>query len=244
MKQVLISALGILYFTCAVPLASAQQAQPEPTPQQRAQMLKQWMQLSAQQIRAYQWVESTVVSKDGEEKSREQDSCFYGPDGTLQKVTLSKSAGSEKVMPGILPLGMLANKIAEKKAGEVTEYIGQAKELLKSYVPPVPSLIQRAMDSGNLSVQALDPGRRVRLTLANYLKAGDTLSVDVELPTNRLLAVTANTYMDTPQDVVTLNVTMGVLPDGTIYAAQSVLDAKSKGVVVTVQNEGYRKAGT
>jgi hypothetical protein len=40
---------------------------------------------------------------------------------------------------------------------------------------------------------------------------------------------------------VLLDVGMGVLPDGTIYTARTVLDAKAKGLTVTVENTGYRK---
>ena len=65
-----------------VMLAQAQQAQP--TPQQRAEMLKQWLQTSQAQMRAYEWIETTIVSKDGEEKSSTQKRCYYGADGKVR----------------------------------------------------------------------------------------------------------------------------------------------------------------
>lgn len=37
------------------------------------------------------------------------------------------------------------------------------------------------------------------------------------------------------------DVGMGVLPDGTIYTAKTVLYAQAKGLTVTVANTGYRK---
>ena len=61
------------------------------------------------------------------------------------------------------------------------------------------------------------------------------------MPTNRLLAIGVNSYLDTRDDVVSLDVTMSVLPDGTIYAEKSILDAKAKGITVTVENAGYRR---
>lgn len=239
-------ACGILLGqTGFAPLALAQQApaaqQAQPTPQQRAAMLKQWLLASQNQIRAYEWVETTTHSKDGEEKSSIQKRCYYGVDGKLQKVVLHQTAEQKKGPPGILPLGRLAKKAAENKKQAVTDYMRSAEELVHKYIPPVPDLIQQSINSGKLGIQVLQPGRMVRLTFAGYLKPGDSLGADIELPTNRLLAVTVASYLDSPQDAIALNVTMSVLPDGTIYPARSSLDAKAKGLNVTVENAGYRR---
>jgi hypothetical protein len=221
------------------PPAAAPQAQP--TPQQRAAMLKQWLQASQAQLRAYEWVETTVVSKDGEEKSRKQMRCFYGADGKVQKIDLQPSAEEKSGLPGILPLGRLAKKAAEHEKEAMTEYMHKAVELVHSYIPPDPANIQSAINNGKLSMQVLDPGRRVQLNFADYLKAGDTLGVQIETLTNRLLGVSVNSYLDTAEDAIALNVTMSVLPDGTIYTARSLLDARAKGISVTVENGGYRR---
>lgn len=167
-------------------VAQAQPApQAPPTPQQRTAMLKQWLQASQNQIRAYEWIETTVVSKDGEQKSSTQKRCYYGVDGKLQKVVLQQSPAQDGGPPGILPLGRLAKKVAESKKEEMTAYMQSAVELVHSYIPPVPGLIQQSINSGKLGMQMLDPGRRARLTFGDYLKPSDSLGVDIELPTNR-----------------------------------------------------------
>ena len=75
------------------PQGQPQPAQPPPTPQQRVAMLKQWLQASQAQLRSYEWVETTVSLGQGrEEKSRKQNTCYYGVDGTLQKVPAAESA--------------------------------------------------------------------------------------------------------------------------------------------------------
>jgi hypothetical protein len=116
-----------------------------------------------------------------------------------------------------------------------------AVELVHSYVPPAPGLIQQSINAGKLGMQLLEPGRRVRLNFGDYLKPGDSLGVDIELPTNRLMAVAVTSYLDSPADAIALNVTMSMLPDGTIYAERSSLDAKAKGLNVTVENTGHRR---
>jgi len=93
------------------------QAQPGPTLQQRAAMLREWMQASQMQIRAYEWIETTVVMKDDEEQSRKQNRCFYGADGQFQKIEISESGEQKGGPPGILPIGRIARRIAEEERG-------------------------------------------------------------------------------------------------------------------------------
>ena len=137
----------------------------------------------------------------------------------------------------------LRAKIAEEKKEELTEYMKSAVTLVHSYVPPDPARIQQCVNTGKLSLNPVEPGRRVRLDFHDYLKAGDVLGIDMELPKNRLLAMKVTSYLDSPDDAVVLNAEMGVLPDGTIYTARTTLNVKAKEMTVTVENSGYRRSG-
>jgi hypothetical protein len=74
--------------------APAPQAQP--TPQQRAAALKQQMQASQEKLRAYEWIETTVVTQDGAVSARTQKRCYYGADGRVHKVVLIKRRRSPR----------------------------------------------------------------------------------------------------------------------------------------------------
>ena len=232
--------------SAAIPLL-AQAAKPgteqaAPTPQQRAAIIKQWLQASQVQLRNYEWIETTVVSKGGEEKSRKQNTCYYGVDGKLQKVPVA--GGTEEKAggpPGIMIPGKILKKIGEKKQAELAAYMQSAIALIHSYMPPDPNRLQTAVGSGKLSVNMLQPGRRVQLVLRDYLKPNDSLSIDIELPTNRVIGMHVTSYVDKPDDVVQLDVTMGVLPDGTIFAQKTLLNAQSKDITVTVDNSGHHR---
>lgn len=223
-------------------VSAAQEQPPAPaTPEQRVAMLKQWLQASQAQLRKYEWVETTVITKDGEEKSRQQSTCYYGADGKLQKVpAASGSEAKSGGPPGVLPPGRLLKKAGEKKKEDLVEYMKKAAALVQSYVPPDASRIQQAVNAGKFSVS---PGQRVRLDFKDYLKPGDVLSIEIEGPTNRLLGMAVTSYIDTPKDEVRLNVGMGVLPDGTLYTNRTTLDAVAEGVVVTMENTGHRVTG-
>ena len=219
--------------------ADQAEAPPAPTPQQHVANLKAWLAASQAQLRAYEWLETTVVSKDGEEKVRKENRVYYGVDGKQYKMTLSDSSADQSGGPR----GPLRRRMAKKAKEDMTEYMQSAVQLVQDYVPPDPDRIQQSVNSGKFSVNMIDPGRRVRFDFHDYLKSGDVMSIEVELPTNRLLGVGVSSYLDDKSDAVQLDVTMGLLPDGTIYTATTRLVAEAKEVVVTVQNTGHHRPG-
>src|SRR5687767_7686532 len=180
-------------------LAFAQQ----PTVQERVLALKASLAASQAILKQYEWVETTIVSVKGEEKSRQMNRCYHGADGKVQKVPLTAPAPEEKKRG-------LRGKIVEAKKEELTDYMKEAVGLVKQYVPPDQSRIQAAKDAGKVSITPL-PGQRVRLTFASYIKAGDSLALDVDLANNRPLEAKISTYLDSPQEAVTLDVRFSTL---------------------------------
>jgi hypothetical protein len=114
-----------------------------------------------------------------------------------------------------------------------------AVTLMRQYVPPDPARIEAVKEAGKVTLQPSRP--RLRLTFADYLKPGDSLGVDVDLPSNRMLGVKVSTYLDSPQEPATLDVSFGALSDGTSYVSNMALNAQAKSLKVTIQNSGYRK---
>ena len=206
----------------------------QPTASERAALLKATMAASQEVLKQYEWIETTVVSLKGEEKSRKQERCYYGADGGVQKVEVTSTPPPEKKRG-------LRGKIAASKQEELTDYMKSAIALVKSYVPPNPAQIQAAKDAGKVSIDLLQPGKRARLNFRDYAKPGDNLGVEVDLVSNRPLGVKVSTYLEDAKDAVTLDVRMGQLNDGTTYPSDVALDAKAKKLTVTVKNSGYRK---
>jgi hypothetical protein len=48
--------------------------------------IKQSMAESQQLLRQYEWIETTAISVKGEEKSRQQNRCYYGAIGKVRRV--------------------------------------------------------------------------------------------------------------------------------------------------------------
>jgi hypothetical protein len=213
-------------------------AQPAP-PEERVAALKQSLADSQANLRSYEWVETTAVSLKGEEKSRKQNRCFYGADGQVQKLPVEEAAPASR---GRKRRG-LRGRAAEKKKGELTDYMKRAVNLVHMYVPPDPDLIQRSKDAGKASIHVLDPGKRARLEFDDYLEKGDSVGIEMDLTTSRLLGLTVSSYLGSPDDPVGLDVQMGSLQDGTGYPARITLDAQAQKLSVTIENSGYRKVG-
>jgi len=203
--------------------------------EQRVAALKQSVARDQQNIRQYEWIETTVITLKDEEKSRQQKQCYYGAEGSLQKVKVSATPPPKKKRG-------LRGRIAENKKEELTDYMKQAVALVKSYVPPDPVRIQAVKDAGKVSLDLPGGGKGARVNLRDYAKPGDVLSVEVDPASNRVMGLTVATYLDDAKDTVTLDVRFSALQDGTGYPATEVLVANAKNLSVNVTNSGYRKS--
>jgi hypothetical protein len=208
--------------------------------------LKQSLQDGQTKIRQYEWVETTIISMKGEEKSRKQNRCYYGADGKVQKVPVADAAAAAAPAPsgggggrGRRGGGKMKENVVENKKEEMQEYMQSAVKLIHGYVPPAPAQIQAAKDAGRVKVDQ-QPGGKVRIAIAQYLKPDDSLTMDLDVAANRLLGLGVDSYLDKPEDKVTLAVHMASLPDGAFYPAQTTLDAPAKNIKVVIQNSGHR----
>jgi hypothetical protein len=234
------SALAIA--TIAFAVTTHAQQPPSPGASDRVAALKQTMQQGLALARNYEWIETTVISLKGEEKARTQNRCYYGADGKVQKVSLDPPAQPAPKPSAGRGRGRLKEQIVEKKKDEMKDYMERAVALVHQYVPPSPSGIQAAKDAGRITVTP-PAGGKVRITVAEYFKPGDTLTVDLDSSTNTVSGLGVNSYLDAQDDIVTLAVQMNSLPDGAIFAGQTTLDAKARQITVVIQNTGHRTVG-
>lgn len=207
--------------------------------------LKQALHDGQVKIRQYEWIETTIISLKGEEKARKQNRCYYGTDGNVQKVPIESGGAPAQADQGGGGRGRrgarMKEKIVENKKEDIQEYMQRAAKLVHSYVPPNPATIQAAKDAGRVTMTP-QPGGPMHITVAQYQLPGDALNIDLDPAANRLLGLGVKSYLDEPDDAVTLVVRMATLPDGALYAAQTTLDATAKNITVVIQNSGHRPA--
>jgi hypothetical protein len=189
---------------------------------------------SKEKLKTYEWIETTTVSQKGEQKARFQNRVYYGADGAIQKVPISEEKQEGRTRgPG--------SRVAKKKKKEVTGYMQKDVDTVKLYVPPDPARLQAGWQAGKVSFSPIEPGKRVRLDFRDYQKSGDVLGLEVDVVNNRILKLNVNTYVESPNDAVSLSADFRTLSDGASYPANVVLNAPSQNVRVDVANTGYRK---
>jgi hypothetical protein len=221
-------------------LLSTTLAAQAPSPDERLATLKKSLAESAMRIRQYQWVETTAISLKGEEKSRSQKTVYYGADGKLQKTPIAGPAAAAPPPSKGGRGGRVKEKIVENKKDDMKEYMEKAVALIQSYVPPNPAKIQAAKDAGKMTVQPAAAGG-ARIEFKDYVKPKDLLAIEVDPSGTRFSTISVASYMDSPDDAVTLNVVFAALEDGTSYTSKTTLDAKAKNITVVVSNSGYKK---
>ena len=205
-----------------------------PEVQQKLAAVKEAAAQNKQKLRHYQWIETTQLTLKGDPKPPTRNSCLYGPDGKVQKTMI----GAPPEQPSG---GRMKQKVIAKKKAEMKDYMQDVKAVLGMYVPPDPQKMQAAFQAGKVSLNPV-PGA-VNLVFTDYAQPGDKMTLTFDSATKKIISLNINTYMGQEKDVVTLQVQMASLADGTNYEQQTVLNATAKQLVVTTTNSDYQKLG-
>ena len=221
--------------TCVVILPAAVPAIPQnPELQQKLAAVKQAAAENKQKLLQYQWTETTQLTLKGDAKPPTKNSCQYGPDGKVQKTAIGPP-------PQEPSGGKMKQKVIAKKKEEMKDYMQDVKAVLGMYVPPDPQKMQAAYQAGKVSLNPVSGA--VNLVFTDYAQPGDKMTLRFDTATKKITGLNISTYMGEEKDVVTLEVQMGSLPDGTNYEQQTVLNATAKQLVVTITNSNYQKLG-
>jgi hypothetical protein len=227
--------LATALFACVLlttPCASGQAAGGDM--QAKVAALKQSTAENQQKLHQYRWLETSQLTLNGNAKPGTQSMCQYGPDGKVQKTPMSPQQAQEAPSGG-----RFKQKIVAKKKEEMKDYMGQVKTLLAMYVPPNPQRMQEALQEHKVSITPGGDSGVTQIVFKDYAQPGDQMTISFNTATKKISALNVNTYMDNPQDAVTLAVRFASLPDSTNYVQQSVLNATAKKLVVTTTNSNY-----
>ena len=111
-------------------LALAQDKPGGAAAQERIAALKQSLAQSQQRLRQYEWIETTVVSLKGEEKSRKVLRCYYGADGKIEKLPVSSPADAPAAAViterGTIYFNTRGEAFAEADSDVLSEFAGPA----------------------------------------------------------------------------------------------------------------------
>ena len=204
-----------------------------PELQQKAAAAKEAAARNQQALHSYSWIAKTELSLKGEVKNTKIESCKYGPDGKVQKTELTEPPEPQKKQRG------LKGRVIAKKTGEMKEELEASAALVQQYVPPSPDKIQAVIAAGKLTIAPGPSASAIRF--ADYEKAGDSLTLTLDSESKSIQQVSVDTWLEKPEQKVTLTVSFQSLPDGTNYAASTVLSIPGDHLEVRIENSNYQK---
>jgi hypothetical protein len=200
--------------------------------QQKAAAAKEAAARNQQALRSYSWITKTELSLKGDVKNTKIESCQYGPDGKVVKTELSEPPAPQPKKRG------LKGKVIAKKTGEMKKELEDSAALVHRYVPPAAEKIQAAIAAGRVTIT---PGAAAAVRIADYEKAGDSLTLTMDSQSKSIRQIAVDTWLEKPDKKVTLSVTFQSLPDGTNYAAETVLSIPGDKIEVRIENSNYQK---
>ena len=195
--------------------------------------VKQAAAANQQALRGYTWLEKTELSVKGEVKATKVDSCRYGPDGKVQKTPVVQPPPPEKKRG-------LTGKIVAKKTGEMKEELEASVALVQHYVPPAPDMIQVVINAGTASLSQAGPNM-VAFTFPGYAKQGDALKITFDNAITSLRQIDVTTWLDKPEETVTLHVAMQSIPSGPSFPGTVLLTIASTKMQVRITKSNYQK---
>ena len=119
------------------------------------------------------------------------------------------------------------------------EELESAAALVQSYVPPAPEKLQAVIAAGKVTIS---PGAgAAAIRFPDYVKSGDSLTLTLDSEAKTLRQISVDTWLDEPDNKVTLAVNFQSLPDGTDYAAATLLKIPESNLEVRIENSNYQK---
>ena len=134
-------------------------------------------------------------------------------------------------------------KIVGKKVGEMKDHMEDVVALVHQYVPPDPAKLQAVVKAGKAASERSPEGGPTALSFSDYVKRGDKLSLGFDPAAKKIRNYNVASYLDKPEDAVTVAISFDSLQDGTNYPKETLLNAKSKQIQVKITNSGHKKAG-
>ncbi|MGA6957818.1 MAG: hypothetical protein WA211_01840 [Candidatus Acidiferrales bacterium] len=199
--------------------------------QQRVAAIKQYLSLNKQVLAQYTWQESQTVSVKGEVKKQELFQVRVGPDGQPQKTNLDPDQSSGGRRHGI------KHRIKE----DYEKYGQEIAALAQSYAQPDPGKFQQLFDQGNVMLGSAGMPNEVKVVVSGYLKQGDSVTIIFNKEQQAIQSLQISSYLDDPQDAVTISAQYAQLPNGPNHVASMIVNGVSKQLTVQMQNSNYQK---
>jgi hypothetical protein len=229
-------ALSLVSGFASLVLSAAPAMAQNPALQVRIAEIKQASAANKQALSHYTWQESQTTSIKGDIKKQQLFQVSVSAGGQQQKIEINAT-------PEAQPSGRaLKRHIVAKKTEEYQDYGQQIAELARQYTQPDPGRLQQAFEQGNVLLQPGGGEGEVTLTIKNYIKPNDSVTLVFNQQQKAIQSVQVSSYLDDPKNAVTIAAQFSKLPDGTNHVAGTQINGVSKQLTVVTLNSNYQRS--
>jgi hypothetical protein len=230
-RRVSVSMLSMAALIAMLMLAAVEAPAQDGELQKRVTEIKEYLALNKMVLAQYTWQQSETVSVKGEVKKQELFQVRMGPDGQPQKTNLSPDESSGGRKHGI------KHRIKE----DYENYGKEIAALAQSYGQPEPGRVQQLFEQGSVLLGSAGAPNEVKLVINGYQKPGDSVTIVFNKTQKTIQSLNIATYLNDPQDAVTISEQYAQLPNGPNHVASTVINGVSKQLTVQMQNSNYQK---
>src|SRR5271166_3695551 len=159
----------------AAPLTAPRVGAQDPSVAQKVAAIKAGVAANQAAIRKYTWLQTTTVAYKGDVKSTKVSQCSY--QGTAPKPVCTQISATSAPPP---KGGPVIKHEAEKKGAELKAYMDSVGVLMTMYIPPDAALMDKAANSGNVSVAKNPSEGTTKVVISNYVEQGDAMALIVD----------------------------------------------------------------
>ena len=180
------------------------------------------------QLRGYQWQESVSVMVDGHQAAPRQSLCRYAADGTVLKTPLGPTDSNAKHG------GPLRRHMIEEKQEEIAE-VGR---VAAQYLLPDPNRFRDSVAAGRVALESDSQGGTT-VAFRDYQKPGDEMKLILDPASMQVVRIEISTYLDNGRSSVVEQIRFARLADGTLYPAQTTIQAPAKKILISTTSTNY-----
>jgi hypothetical protein len=148
----------------------------------------------------YTWQQQETISVKGKVQSQRLFEAQLGPDGRIRRTAMDLPDGN---LSQTEKAGGMREWITQKKQHAALMYAQELKDIAETYAQVDPESLRRAYERGDVTNGQNPAGNGVKkLSIHNYLKAGDMVTIAFNQKDNEIQTLEASSYLTDPKGPV------------------------------------------
>ncbi|HEY2117301.1 MAG TPA: hypothetical protein VGJ51_19525, partial [Candidatus Angelobacter sp.] len=185
------------------------------------------------------WQEQETITLKGKVQSQRLFEVQLGPDGRIRRTALGLPEGN---LSQAEKEGGMQEWVTQKKKRAVMMYAQEMKEMAETYAQVDPESLRLAYERGDVADEPAPPGIGVKkLSIHNYVKAGDLMTIVFSQKENEVQTLEAFTYLTDPKERVHILAEFVSARDGLNHVDAITATAPKKNFSVVIRNLTYER---